>query len=122
MIRAARYLAITAAALLLLEATLEVIGPDGDMVHGFGATGLAMMAALATIGTLLGRMPQGFTFALTAGMFGAISAAGRLAVHSSLVTTLLAAVGLISALVLIAVSVLMQRHLKDQPSEPPPHV
>jgi len=118
----ARRLAVLAAGVLLIRATLELIGPDGDLVRGFGATGLLLMTCLATIGTLMGRLPQGFNIAATAGFVGIISAIGHLVLARSFVTIAVGLVCLAAAVVLTVVSLVMQRRLKSAPVEPPPHV
>lgn len=117
-----RYVAIASAVVLLGQATLELIGPDGDMVRGFGLTGLLMMACLATIGTLAGGVVQGFYIALTAGFLGAINAIGHLADARSLAAISVGLLCLVAGVVLTVISLIMQRRLKAEPLEPPPHV
>lgn len=118
----ARRLAIVAAGVLLIQATLELVGPDGDLVRGFGATGLLLMMCLAAIGTLMGRLPQGFNFAATAGLVGGMTAIGHLVVAKSFAAISIGLLCLLAAVVLTVISLVMQRRLKGTPVEPPPEV
>lgn len=106
-----RYVALAAALALIGYSALHIV--DG------AANAVVLMAALATVGTLLGRVPQAAVFASGAGLVGAVEAGLGLAAGSQIDPLAVSLVYLLAGLVLLACGLLLLRRAKaDQP--PPP--
>jgi hypothetical protein len=70
--RIARYVAIISAAVLVGYSTLQMFGPDGEILERAPPhVPLLLMFGLTSVGTLLGRVPGAFAIAIYAGFVGA---------------------------------------------------
>lgn len=106
-----RYFAIAACAYILVYSGVTMLSDS------FGLT-VAMMSALAAVGTLLARLPAGPTLCVGAGVMAAAGLVGPIIAHPEAPGTAFAISCAAAAMLAVATGVILIRRARAQAQDP----